>query len=91
MYISLDNLRDALSKDDLPFINSKLAPLKEEAIASLLPTVGLKNENDEIQIGSELDRLSDRYIVEYCRAALDGVDNGRTILSLQVQIQALIR
>ncbi len=91
MYISIEQLRDAVSKDDLPFINAKLVLLKEEAISSLLPTTGLKNTGSSIKVGSELDRLSDRYIVEYCRAALDGVDNERTILSLQVQIQALIR
>ncbi len=90
MYITLDNLRDALSKDDLSYINDKLAPLKEVAIASLLPTTGLKNEDGAVKEGSPLDKLTDQYIIEYCRAALDGVNNERMQFALLNQIQALL-
>lgn len=88
MHIAIDELRDALSKDNLPYVNSKLERLIEEAKASLEPTTGLQYGADVVK-DSALDKLTDRYIVEYCRAALDDVDNARMILSLQIQIQAM--
>lgn len=90
MYISIEKLRNALSKDDHEYINSKLETLKAEAIASLEPTIGIDGEGAKnVAKNSTLDILSDRYIVEYCRKALDDVDNDKVLLALQIQMQVV--
>ena len=65
MDISIEKLRNALSKDDHEYINSKLETLKAEAIASLEPTIGIDSEGAKnVAKNSTLDILSDRYIVQ---------------------------
>lgn len=90
MDMSIEKLRNALSKDDHEYINSKLETLKAEAIASLEPTIGIDSEGAKnVAKNSTLDILSDRYIVEYCRKALDDVDNDKVLLALQIQMQVV--
>lgn len=90
MNITTDQVLDALSKDDLQYVRAKLDMLIPEARASLEATVGLPT-NITTKQGSTIDLLTDRYIVEYCRAALDGVDNERILLTLQIQIQGVLK
>lgn len=91
MNITLEQVREELSKDDLPYINSKLERYMRSAKASLLPTIGYREGEvlpDSVQ--AEFEELSNTYIVEYCRALLDGVDNEKVRLTLQVQLQSLL-
>lgn len=92
MKITLEQVRAELSKDDLSYVNTKLERLINSAKASLVPAIGYDAERelpDSIAIAFE--ELSNTYIVEYCRALLDGIDNSRVILSLQTQLQALLQ
>lgn len=91
MLITLAQVRDELSKDDLPYINTKLQRYISSAKASLLPTIGFKEgEALPTEIATQFEELSNTYIVEYCRAMLDGADNEKVRLVLQVQLQSLL-
>ena len=43
------------------------------------------------EAASQFEELSNTYIVEYCRALLDGVDNEKVRLALQIQLQVLLQ
>ncbi len=91
MRITLEKVREELSKDDLPYINTKLERYISSAKASLLPTIGYKEgEALPAKVEVEFEELSNTYIVEYCRAMLDGADNEQVRLVLQVQLQSLL-
>ena len=91
MKITLEQVREELSKDDLDYINTKLERYISSAKASLLPTIGYKEGQALPEAtAAEFEHLSDTYIVEYCRAMMDGVDNEKVRLVLQVQLQSLL-
>lgn len=92
MTITLAQVRAELSKDDLSYINTKLTRYISSAKASLEPTIDY-TEGDELpeSVAESFEELSNTYIVEYCRALLDGVDNGKVLLSLQIQMQTLLQ
>lgn len=91
MNITIEQVREELAKDDLPYINARLERYMSSAKASLLPTIGYK-EGDEVpeSAAAQFEELSNTYIVEYCRALLDGADNVAVRLTLQVQLQSLL-
>ncbi len=90
MDISLEQVREELSKDDLSYINEKLERFIKSAKASLLPTIGYKSGVSlPSATAAEFEELSNTYIVEYCRSLIDGVDNERTRTVLLIQLQAL--
>ena len=92
MLITLSQVRDELSKDDLPYINTKLTRYISSAKASLAATIDYK-EGDPVpaEAASQFEELSNTYIVEYCRALLDGVDNEKVRRALQIQLQVLLQ
>lgn len=92
MLIMLSQVRDELSKDDLPYINTKLERYISSAKASLAATIDYK-EGDAVpaEVADQFEELSNTYIVEYCRALLDGVDNEKVRLALQIQLQVLLQ
>lgn len=92
MNITLEQVRAELSKDDLSYVNTKLTRLIKSAKASLVPSIGYDAERELPEsVAAAFEELSNTYIVEYCRALLDGVDNSRVTLSLQTQLQALLQ
>lgn len=91
MEISLEQVRDALSKDDFDYVNVKIARLMSSAKSSLLAAIGFKS-GDALPLrgAAEFEELSNTYIVEYVRAMLDNVDNEKQLTVLSVQLEALM-
>lgn len=88
MTITLEKLRDRLRLDDFEYNNTQLEALMEEAKASLLAGTGI--EESGVTEGTALDRLTDSFIVEYCRKGMfEGVDNIQALTSLAVQCEVL--
>lgn len=92
MKITMEQVREALRKDDFDYINVQINRLMTAAKSALLVAIGYK---DEMQVpdetAAEFDSLSDCYIVEYVRAGLDAVDNERMLTILATQCETLLR
>lgn len=91
MKITLEQVREALRKDDFDYINDQIGRLMDTAKGSLLAEIGYKAgtavPEDKAE---EFDKVSDNYIIEYVRAFLDQVDNERTRTILAVQLEGLL-
>lgn len=91
MKVTLEQVREALRKDDFDYINDQIGRLMDTAKGALLAEIGYKAgtvvPEDKAE---EFDKVSDNYIIEYVRAFLDQVDNERTRTILAVQLEGLL-
>lgn len=91
--VTTAQVRDDLSKDASTYMDDRIARQIQAAKASLLPAIGYKDGVTDIpaENASEFDKLASLYITEYCRANIDGVDNGRMLNSWLIQLGAMMR
>ena len=94
MQITTDEVRDALRKDDFDYINNQITRYIAAAKASLYAVLGEKAGGDYFLVKpeyvAEFESLTDSYIIEYCRAFMDQVDNDRILTIIATQLEAFI-
>lgn len=94
MNISVEDVRNALRKDDFEYMNVQIARYIEAAKASLYTALGEKVGGVSFMVkpeyAAEFETLTDSYIIEYCRAFIDQVDNERTLAILATQCETFI-
>ena len=94
MNISVEDVRNALRKDDFEYINTQIKRYIEAAKASLYTTLGEKVGGVYFMVKpeyvAEFETLTDSYIIEYCRAFIDQVDNERMLAIIATQCETFI-
>lgn len=92
MNITVEQVRDALRKDDFDYINQQIEEKIPMAKAALLVAVNYK-EGDELpeETADAFEKLSNNYIIEYVRAFIDGVDNEKMLSIIACQLEGLKR
>lgn len=101
MMISVEEVREAVRKDDNPYMNSQILRLIGIAESSLFVAIGYKEtEGTDCSAGhlevckenkDDFENLAKSYIVEYVRGSLDQVDNEKTLTILAVQCESLLK
>ncbi len=87
MNITVEQVRDALRKDDFDYINQQIEEKIPMAKAALLVAVNYK-EGDELpeETADAFEKLSNNYIIEYVRAFIDGVDNEKMLSGCECRL-----
>ncbi len=93
MDIKLEEVRDALRKDDHAYINREIERLMKAARAAIHTETGYDRRTHIIppENKDRFEALSNSYIIEYVRAYIDRVDNRKILDTLSVQLEGLFK
>lgn len=93
MDIKLEQVRDALRKDDHEYINREIERLMHAAKASIYTATGFDKRKHFIppENKERFESLSNSFIIEYVRAYLDQVDNHVILDGIAVQLEGLYK
>lgn len=93
MDIKLEQVRDALRKDDHDYINREIERLMIAAKASVYTSTGFDKRKHFIppENKERFESLSNSFIIEYVRAYLDQVDNSKIQNTIAVQLEGLFK
>ncbi len=93
MDITIAEVREHLRKDDFASMNTQIEAYMDAAKSALYAAVGDKEDsyfNVIPKYAHEFEALSNTYIIEYCRARLDLVDNDKILNTIATQLEAFI-
>lgn len=93
MDITVDKVREALRKDDIYGINEQIDMYLENGKASLYAVLAPKQGTYlpiNPKYANEFENLSDSYLIEYCRAYIDRVDNDKILNTLISQLETYL-
>ena len=94
MDITISEVREALRKDDFTEMNVEIGRYIDSAKSALYAAVGLKTDGAYFNVkpiyAHEFEALSNTYIMEYCRARLDLVDNDKVLNTIATQLETFI-
>ncbi len=93
MDIKLEEVREALRKDDHDYINREISRLMKAAMASIYTETGYDKRIHFIPAENRgrFEELSNSYIIEYVRGYMDRVDNRKILDTLSVQLEGLFK
>ena len=90
MNATLEQVREALQKDDLPYVNDAITQYMAAAKSTLYIQIGYRTDKVIAEADErEFETLSNLYIVEFVRSFLDGINNKVTLDSLITQLYPL--
>ena len=95
--ISITEIRDAIRKDDLPYVNNEIQRLLPIAQATFFAKTGWRigGENKTLAVASKdmpkFEALTDSFVTEFIRTQFDQIDNAVTLDIIAVQCETYIK
>jgi hypothetical protein len=91
MNITVEQVRDALRKDDILALNQEINRLIPVAKAEFLVATNFQADSEiPIEVANEFEALSNNYIIEYIRMFLDQCDNQKILNCIAASCELLL-